>query len=130
LEDEGFAKVKCENGKCPSSAHKKIYSITSKGRSELRTKKLERNALTDEILKVHKMMTSIYGVKDDAQIEKVKLITSQMKAGKMPFIQIHEETEALNAELFRLLSNNALDKNKTKVKKIINVAITDLKKIN
>jgi DNA-binding PadR family transcriptional regulator len=135
IEEEGFAKVKCNDGECSGSnrkrmsAHKKIYSITQKGKLELKTKKIERRALADEILKVHKMMASIYDVKNDTNIEKVKLLTSQMKSGKMPFIQIHDETEALNAELFRILSKNILEKNKNKVKKIIKVAISDLKKI-
>ncbi len=139
IEEEGLAKVRCVDDTCNmkkdskkidsnkkvSSAHKKIYSITSKGKSELKLKKKERNELADEIVKVHKMMASIY----DVDTKKVEVLTENLKKGKVPFMQIHKETEALNAELFRLMTENKLDKNKNKVKKIINIAISDLKKI-
>ncbi|MFA6072856.1 MAG: helix-turn-helix transcriptional regulator [Candidatus Woesearchaeota archaeon] len=122
LEDEGYSCVKNNNDK----SHKKIYSITTKGKIDLKNKKRGRMELADEMVKTQKVMTSIYNIEPKQMDD----FMNKMKQGQMPFIQVHSEIEGIKKEMFRLLSKNLLSDNQEKVRSILNVAIADLKKIN
>lgn len=121
LEEEKLAKVKNLGEK----THKKVYSLTSKGKSELKKKKTQKKDLADEIIRVHKMVASLYNI--DA--EKVEEMMKQMEDGKMPFLQVHKEVEELKMEMFRIASEDIISENKEEVKRILMTATKELRKI-
>ncbi len=104
---------------------RKIYVLTKKGQKEAGRKQDEQKELADALLKVHVIMKSLYDMDINMDVE----ILEEFKKGKIPFSEIHEESMALKAELFRLMKNNGLKKNKNKIQSILNEAINKLKKI-
>jgi len=121
LENENLAKVTNSNDKY----HKKVYSLTTKGKAEIKKKKSQRNNLADEVVKIHNMVASVY----DVNVDKMDAMVNRMKEGKMPFGFVHEEVEELQTEIFRILSNDKLNKNSKKIRKIMRKTITELKSI-
>lgn len=121
LEEEKLAKVTSSGNK----SHKKVYSLTLQGKSNLKKKKSQRQNLADEILRIHKMVASLYHV----DTEKMEEMAKDVAKGKIPFVQVHREVEELKIEMFRISSEKLLEKNSEEVRKILRRTITELKKV-
>lgn len=123
LEEENLAKVTSSENK----SHKKIYSLTTRGKEDLKKKKLQRQSLADEMLRIHKMVAALYNV----DVNKMESMMRKMEEGKVPFEQVHGEVEELKLELFRILSEDLLKekKNAEDVRKTLRRTIKELKKI-
>ena len=105
---------------------KKSYKLTTKGKKEAGNKKIEQNELAEAMIKVHSILKSLYGLDVSMDLELIE----NFKKGKIPFSEIHKESMELKTEMFRLLNNNSIKKNRIQIQKILNVAIAKLKKIN
>jgi DNA-binding PadR family transcriptional regulator len=111
LVEENLARVRnLKEGK-----HRKIYALTPKGKSELKKKKIQRKDLADEIVRIHKMVASLYNV----DTSKVEAMVQDMNNGKIPFASIHSEVEEVKMEMFRLESNDLIEKNKEQLREIL-----------
>lgn len=105
--------------------NKKIYSLTTKAKKELKEKVKEKKALINAMEKSYKLLESLYGF--DTALEREML--EEIKNGGMPFQEIYEESKEIKDELARLQKTKKLTKNVSKIKHILRKTALELKKI-
>ncbi len=109
---------------CPAE-NKKEYKLTRKGKQELKKKSEEKKFMIESLENTYRMLNSIYGIPIESEME----IVEEVKKGNISFIEVQEETTALKKEMFRLMKENKIKKNKAKIKKILVETTTKLRQI-
>ncbi len=81
--------------------------------------------MIESLENTYRMLNSIYGIPIDSEMELVE----EVKKGNVSFIEVQKETNALKKEMFRLIKENKVKKNKAKIKKILNETTKKLQQI-
>lgn len=109
---------------------KKIYSLTKKGRTELKKHNKSREELAREILKIHKMIESTYGV--DLKIDEKEMsesIQDNLKSGGVALKYFGKESTALKKEFMLAMLSGKAEKHSAEIKEILNEASKKLRNI-
>ena len=108
----GFVTVK-------QAGRKKLYSVTDKGRENLKLLTETKNQIIDKLIEGWKVFESVSDKHDtDFMIE----IFNKVKKGEMPFKDLHPEINDFRAILFRLFNENKMSNNKNEIKNILREA--------
>ncbi len=117
--DSGFATVK-------KSGRKKVYSITEKGKENLKPLLEKKDEIIDQIAEGWKVFEAISGKDDKGFI--AELIES-MKKGELPFKEINPEITEFRTLLYKTLKTGKISENRKEIKSILNNAIKKLKNL-
>jgi DNA-binding PadR family transcriptional regulator len=107
------------------SSTKKIYSLTKKGREELKKHNEDKEELMNEIVKVHKMIESTYGT--DLQMD--NRMIENFKSGKLLFGPLYKESEAMKKEFMGLVSEGLIDTKTKEIKAIVKDTTNKLREL-
>ena len=118
IEKENLATIKQEK-------KSKIYTITTKGKQELKKLSSAKEELIKILTKAHNMMQEIYGLETGID----QKVLNQLRNDSLQIKDINKESNQMKKEIFRILTSKNYTKLKSKLKQTLNQTNKELKKI-
>ena len=111
---------------CKLEKKKKTYTLTIKGKQALKTNRKNKESLVKLLNKTYSIMKEVYGI-DASRID--EKLAEEITEGTIAIEDIHQESEEMKKQIFRIMKDKNYPKHKTKLKKIISETNKKLKEI-
>lgn len=110
---------------CEEEGRKKVYSITKEGKERLKIINLQKDNLLQKVEESMKMWSALTGEK----ISHFQGTIDALKKGKYSIEDIPPEVADVKMEMARIFSRGLFQKNRKKVREILNKASRELREI-
>lgn len=112
---------------CKEEGKKKIYSLTKKGKQELKKLAGQHGELVKKMRENYKFMMHLFHLEEDPLAESM---FQSMEQGKIPLNEFIKESSEMKKELFRLYQKNSIKQNEKRIRSILNDATKELRQLS
>ena len=104
----------------------KLYSLTEKGREELKTMSQNREKIINNLISALRLFSSISDRYDATVMADV---VESLKQGEIPFKELQPEISELKSTLLKMLRDGAIGRNQKEIKKILRNTTSQLRSL-